>query len=85
MAAVTGLTVVGRISEMLQLHVTRDSHITSVVRIMLAHVVVPSFDEQDAVTLATLGSDRMCIPLESADVTPMTCERVDGVVTLRVS
>ena len=57
--------MVGRISEMLQVQVTHDTHIKSVVRIMLAHVVVPSFDDQDVVTLRTLGSHSMCIQLLS--------------------
>ena len=85
MVTTAGLTVVGRISEMLQLQVMCDNHITSVVRFMLAHVVVPVFDDQDAVTIRTLGSNSMCIPLESAHVSLMSCHRADGVVTLRVS
>ena len=85
MVSTGGVTVVGRISEMLQLQVQRDEHTTSVVRVMLAHVSLPVFNDQDAITLSTLSSHYMCIQLESAHVTLMLCQRAaDGVLTLCV-
>ena len=49
----------------------QQEHVVSVVRVMLAHVVKPVFDDHDAVTLSELTSHRMCIHLESTHVTVM--------------
>ena len=54
------------------MQVQRDEHTTSVARVMLAHVSLPVFNDQDAVILSTLSSHYMCIQLESAHMTLMS-------------
>ena len=63
--------MVGRVSEILQVQMRQQEHVVSVVRVMLAHVVKPVFDDHDAVTLSELTCHRMCIHLESTHVTVM--------------
>lgn len=85
MASMAGVTVVGSISEMLHMQVSRDEHIVSIVRLMLVHVVEPVFDNDDTVTLRTpLGTQGMCIALESAHVTLLSCEHGHGRLSLWV-
>ena len=49
MATTLGLAIVGRVSEIAQLHVCVNGHITAVVRVLLEHVVSPVFDSLDLV------------------------------------
>ena len=86
MVTTAGVTVVGHVSEMLELHVMHDEHVVSVVRAMLAHVVQPAFDEHDAVTLRVLSPHCLCIHLECAhvDVMRRECDPTTGAVILRI-
>jgi len=79
------LTVVGRISEILQLHVCLDTRTTAVVRLLLEHVVKPVFDASDMVTVTTTGeSNCLYVPLECAHVSYMCREVCGSVVRLRL-
>ena len=75
LASIGTLTVVGRISELVELHVISDGRIASVVRVLLQHVVVPSFDSHDLLTVACTGGQCMCLPLEASHVTAMACQQ----------
>ena len=78
--------MVGRVSEILEVQMLRREHVVSVVRVMIAHVVLPAFDEHDAVTLTALSAHCMCLHLESTHIALMLHEREVGghVVTLRM-
>ena len=67
-------TVVGRISEIMQVHVvTHEAHVRNVVRVMLACVVQPAFDELDTICVSTtmVGQPIMLVPIECAHISPM--------------
>ena len=80
-----GVTVVGRCNELLQLHVMRDGYtVSSVVRMLLLDVVQPVFDKSGFITLNLDASEGqcMCIHLESAHVSNLVSQRVDGQLIL---
>ena len=83
-----GCTVVGQCTEMIQMHIVLKSpdRVVCAVRMMLSHVMQPTFDEQDICTVSTAeGHHVLYLPLETAHVTLMTHEHGSaGLVRLRV-
>ena len=81
----TVTTVVGRISEMVQMNTCIEERVVSVVRLIIQHVVIPVFDEDDTVTVATHGGEsmEMYVPVESSHVTCM-CREVGEGMTMRL-
>ena len=81
-------TVVGRISEMVQVNTCMGERVVSVVRIIIEHVVKPVFDADSTVTVIAEGDgQRMYVPVESAHISYMArCsgEVRAGVVRLRL-
>ena len=77
-------TVVGRIGEMLELHVNVNKRVTAVVRVLLEHVSVPAFDAFDMVKVSIDSEDHcMYVPVESAHISYLCRDLVDGEMWLR--
>ena len=83
-----GMTVVGHVSEMIQLSVTRSEFdVVSVVRIMLLDVVIPEFDADERISMNVVGSGAcMYISLECAHVSLLLYEQLpEGFLLQHVS
>ena len=87
MVTTADVTVVGRVSELAQMHVyTQNASVVSLVRILIEHVVSRVFDSEELVTVSATGDGLcMCIPLECAHISYMSREVHDGVLRLRLS
>ena len=88
LVSVSGLSLVGQCTEMIQMHIVirNPARVLCAVRLMLSHVVKPQFDEQDTCCVSTADENQMLyLPLETAHVMLMTHERAShGSVRLRV-
>ena len=75
-----GVSVVGRVSEMLQLNVLRMGYaLSSVVRMLVVDVVSSVVDAHGYITLNAAGSGQcMYVSLESAQISCLSCERRDS-------
>ena len=79
--------MVGRVCELVQLQRYVDSHLVSVVRILIEQVVTPVFDEQDLVTVdaCAFGTGLvMCVALERSHVAYMCRDVSCNVLRLRL-
>jgi hypothetical protein len=87
MVTIDGVTVVGQVSEMLQLHVCLNDRVTAVVRILLQHVVKSALGALDTVTVCISGDagHHMYVPVECVHVSFMCREVCGDVVRLRPS
>ena len=86
MVTTSDVTVVGRVSELVEMHKYENEHVVNVVRLLLEQVILPVFDDLGLVTVkCAYGTGHvMWVPLERAHVSYMCRDISEGVMRLRL-